>query len=203
MEVTTMKLEKNLACLSAIILLGTCTPTALAFENWYPSNITPPAGHKYPCALVPLPAVLDGIPEGDRQYINHTYSQILKCLQAKLVMIDTVYQDNQPYKNAFEQYKKETIVARQKILAEPCPAGLEQFRSDVVKALDLQMEFFKAATDMRTDHKSVKDVMALPSGRQASTCLFSAWNKMASRYPNWTPGVKDSVYHHLCALDLF
>jgi hypothetical protein len=31
----------------------------------------------------------------------------------------------------------------------------------------------------------------------------AAWVKMTRRYPHLPPEMRDSVYHHLCALDLF
>ena len=47
------------------------------------------------------------------------------------------------------------------------------------------------------------EVYAVPQGRQASAKLISAWGRMQSRYPAWATETKDSIYHHLCALDLF
>lgn len=174
-----------------------------AYENWYPKSITAPAGHNYPCALVPLPGTLDGIPEADREFINHTYSMILKCLQAKLLMIDTLYKDNQQYLAAFDTYLKETTIAKQKITAERAPAGLEEFKSAVLKAIDLQISFFRSGAQLREQHKPMQSVMSQPDGRAASQMLFAAWDKMSARYPSWSPSVKDAIYHHLCALDLF
>ena len=188
--------------LSALFLLS-LSQAAFAYDNWYPPSIMPPAGHRYPCALVPLPDSLEGIPEADRQFINHVYSMILKCLQAKLIMIDTLWQDNRSYQSTFDTYYKDTTAARQKIANEPCPKGLEDFRNDVIKAIDQQIVFFRTGTSMREAHKPIRDVMNLPEGRSASSLLQSAWGRMASRYPGWSAGVKDAIYHHLCALDLF
>jgi hypothetical protein len=47
------------------------------------------------------------------------------------------------------------------------------------------------------------DVYAIPEGRQASARLIAAWGKMSARYPTWSAESRDSIYHHLCALDLF
>jgi len=30
-----------------------------------------------------------------------------------------------------------------------------------------------------------------------------AWSRMQARYPGWSSETRDSIYHHLCALDLF
>ena len=43
----------------------------------------------------------------------------------------------------------------------------------------------------------------LPQGRQASARLVGAWSQMQARYPAWSAATRDSIYHHLCALDLF
>lgn len=57
------------------------------FVNWYPSSIALPQGLNYPCALTPLPTALPGIPADDRNYLNHVYSMLLKCVQAKTIML--------------------------------------------------------------------------------------------------------------------
>jgi len=63
-------------------------PSPAPFEDWYPEDIAPPEGTQYPCPLAehPLPEELPGIPNKDRQFINHVYSQILACTQAKLLL---------------------------------------------------------------------------------------------------------------------
>ncbi len=195
--------SKTVAALLTAILSSTLSTVVLAYDNWYPTSITPPAGHQYPCALVALPVSLDGIPAGDREFINHAYSMILKCLQAKMLMIDALYKNNENYSSAFNQYLKETTAAKQKIAAEKAPSGLDEFKNDVIKAIDLQISFFRTGTQLREQHKDMQTVLAVPEGRAASSSLFAAWNKMSSRYPSWSPSVKDSIYHHLCALDLF
>ncbi|HMY04484.1 MAG TPA: hypothetical protein PKA48_14060, partial [Candidatus Obscuribacter sp.] len=63
------------------------TGSGSTFVNWYPSSITLPQGMSYPCALTPLPTSLPGIPAGDRNYINHVYTMLLKCVQAKTIML--------------------------------------------------------------------------------------------------------------------
>jgi len=47
------------------------------------------------------------------------------------------------------------------------------------------------------------DVFALSEAREASGRLISAWGKMEARYPAWSDATKDSIFHHLCALDFF
>lgn len=47
------------------------------------------------------------------------------------------------------------------------------------------------------------DVYAISEAHQASGKLMSAWGAMSARYPAWSEATKDSIYHHLCALDFF
>lgn len=61
------------------------------YEDWYPADITPPAGTQYPCALTALPRGLPGIPAGDRRFVNHVYSAVLKATQAKLVLLSALH----------------------------------------------------------------------------------------------------------------
>ncbi len=49
----------------------------------------------------------------------------------------------------------------------------------------------------------MSEAYQVPEGRQASRHLFSAWARMQARYPSWSRETADSIYHHLCALDLF
>jgi hypothetical protein len=87
--------------------------------------------------------------------------------------------------------------------AETPPAGLEEFRDDVVAAFEQQGAFFAKAAPLRRSGGSMDAVMALPEGQTASARLQSAWGRMVQRYPSWDEATKDSIYHHLCALDLF
>lgn len=172
-------------------------------SSWYPQSISLPANHKYPCTLNPLPRDLTGIPQNEKLYVDHSFSLLLKMLQAKIVMFDTVSWDNQQYQSAYSTYYSNTVSARQKFLQIATPKGLEGFRNDVVNGLDKQIVFFQKAAKMRTEGKSAQDVLAIPEGKIASSLFISAWQKIAARYPNMSPPVKDSMYHHLCALDIF
>jgi len=188
--------------ISAIVL----PPLALAqgnYQNWYPRDITMPAGHSYPCALTAMPSSLDGIPAADKAFINHVYAMLLQCVQAKTIMVDTLRTDNSGFSQAYSTYYAKTTQARQKIMAEPLPAGLQGFRDGVINALDQQILFFGRASRARASGKSFQEVMTYSEGRNASNLLIAAWSAMTARYPGLSPAVSDSAYHHLCALDLF
>ncbi len=188
------------------LVLGLVVPQAVScqnFQNWYPQSIALPSGHSYPCALTALPANLEGVPPADRAFINHVYAMLLQCVQAKTVMIDTLREGKGGFDQAYGTYYAKTTQARQKIMAEAVPSGLQSFRDGVVSAVDQQILFFGKATKARGAGKSFQEIISYPEGRTASGLLIQAWGAMQGRYPNLSPAVKDSTYHHLCALDLF
>lgn len=182
---------------------GAASAQSSTYQDWYPTSISAPAGHTYPCALTALPKDLTGIPDGDKRFINHVYAMLLKCCQAKLVMIDELMKDNGAYSTTYAKYYADTAAARQKIATEPVPKGLESFRNSVLSAVDQQVQFFNKAVTARQQGQSAQQVLAIPEGRAASSMLFAAWSEMQTRYPSMSAPVKDSTYHHLCALDLF
>lgn len=172
------------------------------FVDWYPSSIALPAGMQYPCALTALPKSLDGVPDNEREYVNHVYAMILQCVQAKVRMLQDLGSP-QTARTGYSKYYYQIQPALEKIKKEKTPAGLERFRDDVVSAITLQCSFFDKGAKMIEARKSWNEVMAQPEGRQASGLLIDAFNQMQARYPQWGSGTKDSIYHHLCALDLF
>lgn len=201
-----MKILRLSVTICGALLLNSLTTSAscqTAGSNWYPQSISLPANHKYPCALNPLPRDLTGIPQSEKLYIDHSFSLLLKLLQAKIVMFDTVSWDNQQYQSAYSTYYSSTVKARQKLLQLATPKELEGFRNDVINGVDKQIAFFQKAAKMRADGKSAQDIMAIPEGKLASSLFISAWQKIATRYPGMSAPVKDSMYHHLCALDIF
>lgn len=171
-------------------------------DDVYPRDITPPAGTQYPCALTALPRALPGIPEADRAYVNRTHSRILRATQAKLVLLKAL-EENRDLPAALARYQDATTQLALRLGAEPTPAGLASFQEDVRQALELQQGFFAKAAPLREAGRSMAEVYQIPEGRQASARLIAAWGRMQSRYPSWSAETKDSIYHHLCALDLF
>ncbi|MCW5821632.1 MAG: hypothetical protein KIT34_02455 [Cyanobacteria bacterium TGS_CYA1] len=197
---------KIIATVFGAFVLNTSTLCGLSQttgSSWYPQSISLPANHKYPCALNPLPRDLKGIPQNEKLYIDHSFSLLLKMLQAKIVMFDTVSWDNQQYQSAYTTYYFSTVSARQKFLQLATPKGLEGFKNDVINGLDKQIVFFQKSAKMRADGKSAQDILAIPEGKAASSLYMSAWQKIETRYPGLSAPVKDSMYHHLCALDIF
>lgn len=179
-------------------------PAGAESDDWYPASIAMPGGLNYPCALTALPRNTPGIPRDDSKYINHVYAMILKCVQAKTAMLAGL-QSSSPTegKRAYARYYFDTSQAAAKIRLEPTPNGLETFRNQVLQAINLQVAFFNKAKEQRQAGKSVQEIMSIPEGQQASGQLQAAWQQMAARYPTWSNETKDSIYHHLCALDLF
>jgi hypothetical protein len=171
-------------------------------DDVYPADITPPPGTQYPCALTALPRSLPGIPEGDRAYINRTYARILRATQTKLVALKALG-EGRDVSGAVAHYLEQTTPLVERVRAEPAPAGLGPFQDDVAAALLLQQSFFRQGVEVREKGGSMADVYRIAEGRQASARLIAAWGKMSARYPAWSGETRDSIYHHLCALDLF
>jgi len=193
--------ERARAGLGALALV--CMAGAFASaQDSYPADITPPPGTRYPCALTALPPGLPGIPPADRAFVNRTYSRVLRATQAKLLVLKALEQ-GQGMGAALARYLEatEALAGRQK--ADAVPEGLGPFQQDVLAALELQQAFFRKAAPLRESGSGMDVAFQLPEGRQASARLIAAFSQMQSRYPSWSAETRDSVYHHLCALDLF
>lgn len=191
----------RLVLLCALVLVAATTALGGGDED-YPTDITPPPGTQYPCALTPLPHGLPGIPETDRAYINRTYARILRATQAKLVALKAL-EEERDVTLALGRFDSTVAELAERTRGEPAPVGLAPFQDDVVAALELQRRFFTRAGALRLGGGSMGEIYAIPEGRQASGRLIAAWQKMQARYPAWDPATRDSIYHHLCALDLF
>ena len=173
-----------------------------AAQDAYPQDITPPPGTRYPCALTALPRGLPGIPQADRAFLERTYARVLRATQTKLLLLKAL-EERREVGEALARYRErtESLLARQRL--DGVPAGLEPFQRDVVAAFELQLAFFAKAAPLRETGRGMDEAYRIPEGRQASARLIAAWSKMQARYPGWPPDTRDSVYHHLCALDLF
>jgi hypothetical protein len=183
------------------VLLSLTAAGALA-QDVYPADISPPAGTRYPCALTALPRELAGIPERDRAFINRTYARILRATQAKLVALKAL-EDQAGARGAVAAYLDATAALAARQQGDGVPTGLEPFQKDVLAAIELQRAFFGRALEIREGGHGLAEAYALPEGRQASAHLVDAWSRMQARYPAWSAETRDSIYHHLCALDLF
>jgi hypothetical protein len=190
------------AASSSAVAAATASSAPAPFESWYPFDIRPPAGTQYPCALRALPPGLPGIPPTEHRFIDHVYSLILRATQAKLVMLKALPSPDQAGP-AWVAYQRATVDALRTLRAEPPPAGLERFQKAVASALELQMTFFSKAIDARRQGQTLESAFTIPEGRHASARLQAAWREMMARYPAWPADTRDSIYHHLCALDLF
>lgn len=188
--------------LSAALVLSASARAQSGPDDTYPADISPPPGTQYHCALTALPRSLPGIPEGERGYINRTYARLLRATQVKLVVLKAL-EEGQDVQGAVTRYLGQTTPLAERLRAEPAPAGLGPFQDDVVQALLLQQDFFRKAAPLRASGRSMVEVYKIPEGRQASSRLVAAWGRMQARYPSWSAETSNSIYHHLCALDLF
>lgn len=180
----------------------TAVSASAVFEDWYPDDIAPPEGTSYPCALTALPRALPGVGEADRRYVNHVYTLVLRATQSKLRVLRAL-ERREGMAEAQQRYDGEMADLTARLDGETVPDGLASFQADVRSAFDLQRAFFAEAARVREAGREMTDVFAIRSGRQASARLISAWGAMQRRYPAWTAEMRESVYHHLCALDLF
>jgi len=182
-------------------LLSTAGSAAPAQDS-YPADIAPPPGTRYPCALTALPPGLPGVPPADRAFVNRTYSRVLRATQAKLLLLKSL-DERQGMSDALARYLGETeaLAGRQK--ADAVPEGLGPFQKDVLAALELQQAFFRKALPLREAGRGMDVAYQVPEGRQASARLVAAFGQMQARYPSWSAETRDSIYHHLCALDVF
>lgn len=173
-----------------------------ASDDAYPRDITPPAGTQYPCALTALPRALPGIPEADRAYVNRTYARVLRATHAKLLLLKAL-QERHDLPAALARYQEATRALAAKLAGDQPPAGLAPFQEDVREALALQQTFFAKAVPLRGSGATMPQVYQIGEGRQGSARLIAAWGRMQARYPAWSAETRDSIFHHLCALDLF
>jgi hypothetical protein len=132
------------------------------------------------------------------------YSMILRVTRAKLTLQKALAEGRGPALTAaLAEYQRSTGDALAKIRGERAPAGLEELGADVTAAIELQRTAFEQAVRARTAGAPAGQEYKAPEARAASQKLMAAWMQMTRRYAAWTPEMRDSIYHHLCALDLF
>ena len=189
------------ATLLALLSAQLCTQPGKA-ENWYPSSAAPYSGTRFHCDLQPLPPNLPGIKDEDKEFVDHACAVLLKCAQEKEGMLLALRNGTQ--KEHFPLYEATIRTQIERLKSVRVPAGLEKFKADVEEAINLQVNFFRIATQKRSEGVAYDTLMSIPQGREASTKLFSAWDEMQKRYwLFWSGPSKDCIFHHLCALDLF
>ncbi len=177
-------------------------PTA-GFDDWYPEDISLPAGVEYPCAVTALPRDLAGVPDDEKRYVNHVCAVLIGVVREKQVLLE-VLAHGRAGADALTTYLKVSDDALRRLRAEPIPGGLEPFHEHVVTSLELHRTFFEQAVARGAAGATMEQIHAIPEGRTASQRLMGAWGAIEARYGGgWSAEVKDSVYHHLCALDLF
>jgi hypothetical protein len=188
--------------LAVLAFLLTAGGAAARAQDAYPADIAPPPGTRYPCALTALPPGLPGVPPADRAFVNRTYSRVLRATQAKLVLLKAL-EEGKGMSAALAVYLEETQALSGRQKADGVPEGLAPFQQDVLTALELQQAFFRKALPLREAGRGMDVAYQAPEGRQASARLVAAFGQMQARYPSWSAETRDSIYHHLCALDLF
>jgi hypothetical protein len=177
-----------------------CNPAAA--NNWYPKSADPYPGTAFHCDLKGLPPDMPGIKPEDREFIDHACAVLLKCAQEKELMLTAL--NNNKGEQALPRYEKAVREQLEKLKTVSPPSGLEPFKADVVKAISLQIDFFRKAVKAKAAKEDINRIMAIPEGKQASQYLFAAWDEIQRRYLFFWGGTsKDCIFHHLCAFDLF
>lgn len=129
---------------------------------------------------------------------------VLRATRAKLTLQKALAAGNGPALTAAHaDYRRSTGEALAKIRGEHAPSGLEGFGEDVASAIELQRMAFSRAVRERAAGEPAGQEYKAPEARAASQKLMAAWTAMTQRYSAWTPEMRDSIYHHLCALDFF
>lgn len=177
-------------------------PAGATYVDWYPPDISLPAGVQYPCAVTALPLELEGVPEDERGYVNHACAVIIAVMREKQVLL-TRLAHGESASGAHGTYDEASQAGLARLRGEPVPNGLEPFHAKVIEAIELHRAFFDQAVPRAAGGASMEQIHQIPEGRTASGKLLEAWGIISARYTAWSPAVKDSVYHHLCGLDLF
>lgn len=173
----------------------------------YPKDVRPPRGTQYPCEFTAIPAGLPGITAEHAPWVEHACATIVKAIHAKLPLLEAMRTGEKRKVNGLHRTYQRTLREALRLLrdAEP-PAPLVAFRDDVVAALDLQLQFFAEAVSRfhAQPHPAGYDsIWQVGQGREASQRLLGAWGKLQALYRGLPKETHDSLYHHLCALDLF
>jgi hypothetical protein len=187
--------------LSVTLTVGFFQCPAFA-SNWYPKSADPYPGTAFHCDLKGLPPDMPGIKTEDREFIDHSCAVLLKCAQEKELMLTAL--NNNKGTQALPRYEKAVREQLEKLKTVSPPSGLEPFKADVIKAISLQIDFFRKAVKAKEAKTDINSIMSMPEGKQASQYLFAAWDEIQRRYLFfWGGSSKDCIYHHLCAFDLF
>ena len=171
------------------------------FENWYPDEISPPEGTEYPCALTALPRDLTGIPPTERGFVNHMCAKLLEAIHLRLELTYALSEGGDRSEE-LATYEAAIAPVQAALAAEKGPPGLANFQQNVVRAILLQRQALSQAVKLRAGGAGMERVWQLSEVRESSKRLLAAWGAISARYQGrWSEAVKDSIYHHLCALD--
>ena len=167
----------------------------------YPGNNAPPEGIVYSCPLTPLPAVLSGIPDTDVQFIDLTYALILKAIHEKLMLMKALGSTQQ--KTALAKYINNSTRLQSDITRiQTTNKNMKAFKESIVRVLALQRTFFKKLIALDNKYPVSKKMKRVPERKEISATLKEAWKLTRATYPNISSAVRDSLFNHLCALDI-
>ncbi|WP_372365989.1 peroxiredoxin family protein [Candidatus Uabimicrobium sp. HlEnr_7] len=167
-----------------------------AFYDIYPRNTDAPQGTKYPCAFSPLPSHLKGVPQQHHTFVAKFFAQIVKAIHARLKIHETLYNRDLSRKKRLKEYQKQLKVIVQNLKRINAPdKKLQKIPEDIVSALLFQEKAYISFVETGTFSKA--------KGKAGSKILLKNWQQISKYYKKMNPDVKNSVYHHLCALDIY
>lgn len=167
-----------------------------AFYEIYPKNTDAPRGTKYPCAFAPLPSHLKGIPQQHRTFVTKFFAHVVQAIHARLRIHQVFYDAHMNRKAQLQIYNDELeeIVADLKKLQTP-HQKLGELPQQIIDALLLQQKAYTALVE--------KGAFSQQDAKAGSRILLNSWQQVSRYYNKMNPEVKNAVYHHLCALDIY
>ena len=166
-----------------------------AFYKIYPKNTDAPQGTKYPCAFAPLPSHLKGIPPQDRTFVTKFFAHIVKAIHTRLKIHQVFFDAHMDRKAQLQVYNEEL----QKIITDlqslSSHQKLDKLPQQIVNALLLQQKAYTALVE--------KGEFSQQDAKAGSRILLNSWQEVSRYYNQMNSEVKNAVYHHLCALDIY
>lgn len=170
-------------------------------RRMYPGDQAPPEGTAYACPLTPLPDILSGIPATDVQFIDAIYALILKAIYEKLLLIKALESSQQ--QTVLAKYLANSTDLQSEIAMIQAPnVNMKAFKESMLRVLSLQRTFFKKLIAQDSTEPVSEKMKRIPERKEISATLKAAWKLTRKTYPNISSAVRDSLFNHLCALDI-
>ncbi len=173
------------------------------YENWYPANIAPPPGLKYPCGIVSLMTVIHKFPPKEQPFINHVFAVVLKAAHGKM----KIWKNYQTYNTNpgmdHQVYKAEVMPLLNQLRTIPAPEpGLNAVKGAIFQAIGWQNNFFGRAQPLVMQRAPLVEFASIPDGRMLVMRMNEAKAAVDQYYSNLDPQARSVLQQHLCVLDI-